>query len=142
LPRQHDLLRTAAEVGVTFKDTVEVYGPFAREELVGEALAPVRDQVVIATKFGFAFDEQGRQIGLSSRPEHIKRAVDGSLRRLGVDTIDLGRCVTPAARPPSSRRYSALRGQIRSCAARESPPSRWPESCFRPGGRAVHCAGA
>jgi aryl-alcohol dehydrogenase-like predicted oxidoreductase len=84
-----DLLRSAVERGVTFFDTAEVYGPFVNEELVGEALAPVRDQVVIATKFGFAFDEQGRQIGLSSRPERIKRAVDGSLRRLGVDTIDL-----------------------------------------------------
>jgi aryl-alcohol dehydrogenase-like predicted oxidoreductase len=83
------LLRTAVERGVTFFDTAEVYGPFDNEELVGEALAPVRDQVIIATKFGFAFDEQGRQTGLSSRPDHIKRAVDGSLRRLGVDTIDL-----------------------------------------------------
>jgi aryl-alcohol dehydrogenase-like predicted oxidoreductase len=83
------LLRTAVELGVTFFDTAEVYGPFVNEELVGEALAPVRDRVVIATKFGFAFDEQGHQIGLSSRPEHIRRAVDGSLRRLGVDTIDL-----------------------------------------------------
>jgi aryl-alcohol dehydrogenase-like predicted oxidoreductase len=83
------LLRTAVDRGVTFFDTAEVYGPFVNEELVGEALAPVRDQVVIATKFGFAFDEQGSQTGLSSRPEDIKRAVDGSLRRLGVDTIDL-----------------------------------------------------
>jgi aryl-alcohol dehydrogenase-like predicted oxidoreductase len=84
-----DLLRTAVERGVTFFDTAEVYGPYVNEELVGEALAPVRDQVVIATKFGFAFDEQGRQTGLSSRPEHIRHAVDGSLRRLGTDTIDL-----------------------------------------------------
>jgi aryl-alcohol dehydrogenase-like predicted oxidoreductase len=84
-----DLLRTAVERGVTFFDTAEVYGPFVNEELVGEALRPVRDQVVIATKFGFAFDEQGRQTGLSSRPESIRRAVDGSLQRLGVDTIDL-----------------------------------------------------
>jgi aryl-alcohol dehydrogenase-like predicted oxidoreductase len=83
------LLRTAVDRGVTFFDTAEVYGPFVNEELVGEALAPVRDQVVIATKFGFAFDEQGSQTGLSSRPEDIKRAVDGSLRRLGVATIDL-----------------------------------------------------
>src|SRR5918996_4740368 len=83
------LLRTAVERGVTFFDTAEVYGPYKNEELVGEALAPVRDQVVIATKFGFAFDEQGRQTGLSSEPEHIRRAVDGSLRRLGTDTIDL-----------------------------------------------------
>jgi aryl-alcohol dehydrogenase-like predicted oxidoreductase len=84
-----NLLRTAVDRGVTFFDTAEVYGPFVNEELVGEALAPARDQVVIATKFGFAFDEQGRQTGLSSDPEHIRRAVDGSLRRLDVDTIDL-----------------------------------------------------
>jgi aryl-alcohol dehydrogenase-like predicted oxidoreductase len=83
------LLRTAVDLGVTLFDTAEVYGPFDNEELVGEALAPVRDRVVIATKFGFAFDEQGRQTGLSSRPEHIRRAVDGSLRRLGTDWIDL-----------------------------------------------------
>jgi aryl-alcohol dehydrogenase-like predicted oxidoreductase len=83
------LLRTAVDRGVTFFDTAEVYGPFVNEELVGEGLAPVRDQVVIATKFGFAFDEQGSQTGLSSRPEDIKRAVDGSLRRLGVAAIDL-----------------------------------------------------
>ena len=84
-----NLLRAAVDLGVTFFDTAEVYGPFVNEELVGEALAPVRDQVVIATKFGFAFDDQGRQTGLSSRPEHIRQAVDGSLRRLGTDRIDL-----------------------------------------------------
>jgi aryl-alcohol dehydrogenase-like predicted oxidoreductase len=84
-----NLLRTAVDLGVTFFDTAEVYGPFVNEELVGEALAPVRDQVVIATKFGFAFDDEGRQTGLSSRPEHIGQAVDGSLRRLGTDRIDL-----------------------------------------------------
>ncbi len=83
------LLRTAVDRGVTFFDTAEVYGPFVNEELVGEALAPVRDQVVIATKFGFAFDADGRQSGLSSQPEHIRRAVDGSLRRLGTGHIDL-----------------------------------------------------
>jgi aryl-alcohol dehydrogenase-like predicted oxidoreductase len=83
------LLRTAVDRGVTFFDTAEVYGPFDNEELVGEALAPVRDQVVIATKFGFAFDADGRQTGLSSRPEHIRQAVDGSLRRLGTGWIDL-----------------------------------------------------
>ncbi|MFF4615783.1 aldo/keto reductase [Nonomuraea jabiensis] len=83
------LIRAAVERGVTFFDTAEVYGPFRNERLVGEALAPVRDQVVIATKFGFAFDAEGRQAGLSSRPEHIRQAVDGSLRRLGVDVIDL-----------------------------------------------------
>ncbi|MFI6742819.1 aldo/keto reductase [Nonomuraea sp. NPDC050451] len=83
------LVRAAVERGVTFFDTAEVYGPFLNEQLVGEALAPVRDQVVIATKFGFAFDADGRQIGLSSRPEHIRQAVDGSLQRLGVEVIDL-----------------------------------------------------
>jgi aryl-alcohol dehydrogenase-like predicted oxidoreductase len=83
------LVRAAVERGVTFFDTAEVYGPFLNEELVGQALAPVRDQVVIATKFGFAFDDEGRQTGVSSRPEHVRAAVDGSLRRLGVETIDL-----------------------------------------------------
>ncbi len=83
------LLRAAVDRGVTFFDTAEVYGPFVNEELVGEALAPVRDQVVIATKFGFAFDADGHQTGLSSQPEHIKQAVEGSLRRLGTDHIDL-----------------------------------------------------
>jgi len=83
------VLRGAVQRGVTLFDTAEVYGPFVNEELVGEALAPVRDQVVIATKFGFAFDENGRQTGLSSRPESIRRAVDGSLRRLGIESIDL-----------------------------------------------------
>ena len=83
------VLRGAVERGVTLFDTAEVYGPYVNEELVGEALRPVRDQVVIATKFGFAFDEDGRQTGLSSRPEAVRRAVDGSLRRLGVDAIDL-----------------------------------------------------
>src|SRR4051795_7866557 len=83
------VLRGAVERGVTFFDTAEVYGPFVNEELVGEALRPVRDQVVFATKFGFAFDEDGRQTGLSSRPDSIRRAVDGSLRRLGIDSIDL-----------------------------------------------------
>lgn len=84
------LLRTAVDRGVTFFDTAEVYGPFVNEELVGEALAPVRDQVVIATKFGFAFDETGNRTGgLSSQPDSVRRAVDGSLRRLGIETIDL-----------------------------------------------------
>src|SRR4051812_23298160 len=83
------LLRAAVERGVTLFDTAEVYGPFVNEELVGEALAPVRDRVVVATKFGFAFDADGRQTGVSSRPENIRRAAEGSLRRLGIDTIDL-----------------------------------------------------
>jgi aryl-alcohol dehydrogenase-like predicted oxidoreductase len=83
------LIRDAVDRGVTFFDTAEVYGPFANEEIVGEALAPVRDQVVIATKFGFAFDADGRQTGLSSRPDHVKAAVEGSLRRLGAGHIDL-----------------------------------------------------
>lgn len=82
-------IQAAVERGVTFFDTAEVYGPFVNEELVGEALAPVRDQVVIATKFGFAFDADGKQTGLDSRPAHIREAVEGSLKRLGVETIDL-----------------------------------------------------
>lgn len=83
------VLREAVERGVTLFDTAEVYGPYDNEELVGQALRPVREQVVIATKFGFAFDADGRQVGLSSRPESVRAAVDGSLRRLGVDAIDL-----------------------------------------------------
>src|SRR5829696_6848862 len=83
------VIRAAVERGVTFFDTAEVYGPFVNEEVVGEALAPFRDEVVIATKFGFRFDAEGRQVGLSSHPEHIRQAVDGSLQRLGIDTIDL-----------------------------------------------------
>jgi aryl-alcohol dehydrogenase-like predicted oxidoreductase len=82
-------LRAAVDHGVTLFDTAEVYGPFHNEELVGEALEPVRDQVVIATKFGFAFDENGTQTGVTSRPEDIRAAVEGSLRRLRTDTIDL-----------------------------------------------------
>jgi aryl-alcohol dehydrogenase-like predicted oxidoreductase len=85
------LLRTAVERGVTFFDTAEVYGPFNNEELVGEALAPLREQVVIATKFGFAPDPNGgtRWSGLDSRPEHIRAVTEASLKRLKVETIDL-----------------------------------------------------
>ena len=83
------VIRRAVELGVTLFDTAEVYGPFANEDVVGEALEPVRDQVVIATKFAFAFDADGRNLGLNSRPEHIKQAVEGSLRRLRTDHIDL-----------------------------------------------------
>src|SRR3977135_3969137 len=89
------LIRAAVERGTTFFDTAEVYGPFLNEELVGEALAPMRDQVVIATKFGFDlspdFDPRGMKglPGLNSRPEHIRQAVEGSLKRLKVDVIDL-----------------------------------------------------
>jgi aryl-alcohol dehydrogenase-like predicted oxidoreductase len=83
------LIRSAVELGVTFFDTAEVYGPFTNEELVGEALAPMRAQVVIATKFGFQFDETGKQAGLNSRPEHIKQVAEASLKRLKTDVIDL-----------------------------------------------------
>jgi aryl-alcohol dehydrogenase-like predicted oxidoreductase len=84
------LIRAAVERGVTLFDTAEVYGPFTNEEVVGEALAPFRDRVVIATKFGFNFDENGKQLpGLNSRPESIRRAVEGSLKRLRTGTIDL-----------------------------------------------------
>lgn len=85
------LIRAAVEHGVTFFDTAEVYGPFVNEELVGEALAPMRDRVVIATKFGFQIDSEKdpHPVGLNSRPEHIKESVEGSLKRLKVDAIDL-----------------------------------------------------
>jgi aryl-alcohol dehydrogenase-like predicted oxidoreductase len=82
------LIRAAVERGVTFFDTAQVYGPFTNEEVVGEALAPFRDQVVIATKFGFNFVD-GKQSGLNSRPEYIRRTTDESLARLGVEAIDL-----------------------------------------------------
>jgi aryl-alcohol dehydrogenase-like predicted oxidoreductase len=83
------LIRDAVERGITFFDTAEVYGPFKNEEVVGEALRPVRDRVVIATKFGFDIDPGSWSRDLNSRPEHIRRAVEGSLKRLGVETIDL-----------------------------------------------------
>ena len=84
------VIRAAVERGVTFFDTAEVYGPFTNEELVGEALAPFRDQVVIATKFGFKLDPNtGKQAGLDSRPEHIKQVAEASLKRLKTDVIDL-----------------------------------------------------
>ena len=84
------LIRAAVERGVTFFDTAEFYGPFTNEELVGEALSPFRDQVVIATKFGFDIDPQtGKQRGLNSRPEHIKQVAEASLKRLRTDVIDL-----------------------------------------------------
>jgi aryl-alcohol dehydrogenase-like predicted oxidoreductase len=85
------LLRSAVERGIAFFDTAEVYGPFINEELVGEALAPFRGQVVIATKFGFKLDPKGGPgwLGLDSRPEHIKKVAEGSLKRLRIDTIDL-----------------------------------------------------
>ena len=82
------VLRSAVELGVTFFDTAEVYGPYANEELVGEALQPLRDQVVIATKFGWRI-EDGASVGLDSRPEQIRRVADASLQRLRIETIDL-----------------------------------------------------
>ena len=84
-----ELIRRAVELGVTFFDTAQVYGPYTNEELVGEALEPVRDQVVIATKFGFDVEGAGRASGLDSRPETIKTGVEGSLQRLRTDHIDL-----------------------------------------------------
>jgi aryl-alcohol dehydrogenase-like predicted oxidoreductase len=92
-PLTHDegvrMIRAAVERGVTFFDTAEVYGPYINEDLVGDALAPVRDQVVIATKFGFDLKPDGSRSGLDSRPETIRKAVSGSLKRLKVDVIDL-----------------------------------------------------
>jgi aryl-alcohol dehydrogenase-like predicted oxidoreductase len=83
------LIRSAVERGITFFDTAEAYGPFTNEELVGEALAPFRGQVVIATKFGFKFGPNGEEAGMDSRPEHIKQVAEASLKRLKVDAIDL-----------------------------------------------------
>jgi aryl-alcohol dehydrogenase-like predicted oxidoreductase len=83
------LLRTAVERGMTFFDTAESYGPYVNEELVGEALAPYRGKVVIATKFGFNFGLNAERLGLSSKPEHIRQVVEGSLKRLRIKTIDL-----------------------------------------------------
>lgn len=92
-PNKQDMIsltRTAVERGITFFDTAEVYGPFVNEELIGEALAPLREQVVIATKFGFDIDPDTKERkGLNSRPAHIRQAVEGSLKRLNIDTIDL-----------------------------------------------------
>jgi aryl-alcohol dehydrogenase-like predicted oxidoreductase len=93
------LLRSAVDRGITFFDTAEVYGPFVNEELVGDALSPFAGQVVIATKFGFRFDADGRQAGLSSRPDHIKQVADASLERLrsrpstcSTSTVSTPRC--------------------------------------------------
>src|SRR5713226_3182651 len=85
------LLRAAVERGITFFDTAEVYGPYTNENLLGEALSSLRDQVVIATKFGFKLKPNGEPgfIGLDSRPEHIKQVAEGSLKRLKIDAIDL-----------------------------------------------------
>jgi aryl-alcohol dehydrogenase-like predicted oxidoreductase len=83
------LIRSAVERGITFFDSAEAYGPFTNEELVGEALAPFRDHVVIATKFGFKFGLKGEQVGLDSRPEHIKQVAEGSVKRLRIEAIDL-----------------------------------------------------
>ena len=83
------LIRKAVERGVTFFDTAEIYGPYTNEEIVGEALAPFRGKVVIATKFGFKFGPEGKQMGQDSRPEHIREVVEASLKRLKVDAIDL-----------------------------------------------------
>jgi len=83
------LLRAAFDKGITFFDTAEVYGPYVNEEVLGEALAPIRDRVVIATKFGFEFDDKGGQNGVNSRPEHIRAVAEASLKRLKTDVIDL-----------------------------------------------------
>src|SRR6185295_15526441 len=83
------LIRSAVDLGINFFDTAEIYGPFTNEVLVGKALSPVRKQVVIATKFGFHIDANGKQTGLNSRPEHIKEVAEASLKRLNIDAIDL-----------------------------------------------------
>src|SRR6202047_1449971 len=83
------VIRAAREKGVTFFDTAEVYGPYTNEELVGEALAPLRDKVVIATKFGFNITSEGKMNGLNSKPAHIREVAEASLKRLKTDVIDL-----------------------------------------------------
>jgi len=83
------LIRSAVDLGVTFFDTAEAYGPFTNEELVGKALSPIRERVVIATKFGFHFDANGKQAGLDSRPEHVREVAEAALKRLNTDFIDL-----------------------------------------------------
>src|SRR4051812_48146964 len=83
------VIRTAVDRGVTLFDTAEAYGPFINEDLVGEALQPVRDQVLVCTKFGFAISDKGEMTGLDSRPQHIREVVEASLRRLRTDHIDL-----------------------------------------------------
>ena len=122
----NNLLRAAVDLGVTFFDTAEVYGPYTNEELVGEALAPFRDKVVIATKFGFKIDPDGQADGLDSRPEHIREAAEGSLKRLKTDRIDL---LLPApGRPQRADRGRGWRG--------EGPDQRGQGQAFRPvGGR-------
>ena len=104
------LIRAAVERGVTFFDTAEVYGPFTNEELVGEALAPFRDQVVIATKFGFDARSERRRAwsALNSRPEHIKQVAEGSLKRLKIDAIDL---LLPAPRRSRTCRSKTSRAR-------------------------------
>jgi len=84
-----EIVRTAVDRGVTLFDTAEAYGPFTNEDLVGEALQPVRDQVLVCTKFGFAIDDKGEMTGLDSRPQNIRVVVEASLRRLRTDHIDL-----------------------------------------------------
>ena len=125
------LIRGAVEQGVTLFDTAEVYGPFVNEELVGEALAPVRDQVVIATKFGFDIDPDGTQGGgLSSRPEHVREVADASLRRLRTDTstcsTSTGSTPTcPSRRSPARSRSSSrpARCATSGCPRRGRRPS-------------------
>ena len=103
------LIRAAVERGVTFFDTAEVYGPFTNEELVGEALAPFKGRVVIATKFGFGFDRDGKQTGLDSRPEHIKEVADASLKRLR-STRSICSINTASTRTCRSRMWPAQSG--------------------------------
>jgi aryl-alcohol dehydrogenase-like predicted oxidoreductase len=121
------LIRQAADLGVTFFDTAEAYGPFTNEVLVGQALAPVRDSVVIATKFGFSIDlatgERDSSRALNSRPGHIRQAVDASLKRLGTDRIDLlyQHRVDPDASAGTIRRAHA----VQPVAAVQSEYSLW-----------------
>ena len=128
------VIRGAVERGVTFFDTAEVYGPFTNEELVGEALAPFRKDVIIATKFGFAPDpdEGGQWRKLDSRPEHIREVAEASLKRLNVDTIDLFyQHRNPALPLPHAgdHKIHDHRSQLRP---HSHPPGRCPPQCFFP----------
>ncbi len=109
------LVRAAFERGVTFFDTAQIYGPFTNEEVVGEALAPFRDDVVIATKFGFAFDAGGKPAGaLDSRPESIRRTTEGSLKRLRVETIEASPTKWAGNRAPCRPIRAASSSEARS----------------------------
>ena len=137
------VIRAAVERGVTFFDTAQVYGPFANEELVGEALAPFLGQVVIATKFGFKFEHNGapRMVGLDSRPEYIKQGVEGSLKRIRVDAIDLFYQHRVDPEVPIEEVAGAVKDLIQEGKVKHFGMSEAAAQTIRPGARssASHC---